>query len=398
MSDGKGQGNGRGRSIRTTRRRRGSIASGPVIAPCPTAPRHPPHPRTSARAAGAGRLVRTRGARGHRRRRGRRGLLCQGSLATDGALRLFLLAAANAAHGRLAIAAGSARYALTFRRGNVEHAASVAPEDDLGRFLVRRVALSPEQLVRAEGARAAAGGELVGALLSERLVAPADIAALLTDHGASLVGRALAVEAGSWSTGVAPPPSAFPLGNPYAMACAAVRAVDAAGAERRLGARAHRAASRVVARVRVEELRLAPQEARLVGLFDGRSPAEIAAAQPADAATILRVALLLAEAELLAFGEVRATSVTASPTASPSVSHGAGHPERSAAGGGAGVERRRFDGGAKSKDERDDRERCPPRRVASATPPHRHPHGSTQPEPRPCSAGSTARTTSRSSA
>ena len=246
------------------------------------------------------------------------GLPREGSLAGDGALRLFLLAAANQAHGRLTLASGQARYALTFRRGTVEHATSAAVEDELGRFLVRRTALSPEQLVRAEGARAAAGGELVAALLSERLVSPADVARLLGEHGAALVGRALALEAGSWTwePGAAPPPSAFPLGNPYAMACAAVRALDAAGAERRLGDRANRAASRVVGRVRVEDLRLASQEARVTGLFDGRSPAEIAAAQPADVTTVLRVALLLAEAELLAFGAPRTAASAVGSSAS----------------------------------------------------------------------------------
>lgn len=262
------------------------------------------------------------------------GLPREGSLAGDGALRLFLLAAACQAHGRLTLASGPARYALTFRRGTVEHAASGAVEDELGRFLVRRTALSPEQLVRAEGARASAGGELVTALLSERLVAPADVARLLGDHGAALVGRALALEAGTWSwePGAAPPPTAFPLGNPYAMACAAVRALDAGGAARRLGDRANRGASRVGGRMRVEDLRLAPQEARVTSLFDGRSPAEIAVAQPADAATVLRVALLLAEAELLAFGEVRAAPRAAESSPRPSE---AAHLERSDVGSAA---------------------------------------------------------------
>ncbi|ABS24500.1 DnaJ domain-containing protein [Anaeromyxobacter sp. Fw109-5] len=252
------------------------------------------------------------------------GLAREGSLRAEGALHLFLLAAANQAHGRLALASGPVRYALTFRRGTVEHVASAAPEDGLGRFLVRRGALTPEQLVRADGA-CAPGGDLVATLVAERLLAPSDVAALLGEHGASLVARALAVEDGSWSwePGAAPPPSGFPLGNPYGMAAAAVRAVDAAGAERRLGDRAGRAASRVVGRVRLEDLRLAPQEARLTGLFDGRSALELAAAHPADAATILRVALLLAEAELLAFGAARASPPRAVPGASASASSAA---------------------------------------------------------------------------
>jgi tetratricopeptide (TPR) repeat protein len=252
------------------------------------------------------------------------GLAREGSLRAEGALHLFLLAAANQAHGRLTLASGAARYALTFRRGTVEHVASAAPEDGLGRFLVRRGALTPEQLVQADGV-CAPGGDLVATLVAERFLAPSDVAALLGEHGASLVARALALEDGSWSwePGAAPPPSGFPLGNPYGMVAVAVRAVDAAGAERRLGDRAARVASRVVGRVRMEDLRLAPQEARLTGLFDGRSALELAAAHPADAATILRVALLLAEAELLAFGAPRASPPRAVPGASATASSAA---------------------------------------------------------------------------
>jgi tetratricopeptide (TPR) repeat protein len=71
----------------------------------------------------------------------------------------------------------------------------------------------------------------------------------------------------------------------------------------RLGDREHRAASRVGGRLRLEDLRLNAQEARAAALFDGaRSPAELAAASPGDALVLLRMALLLGEVDLLAFG------------------------------------------------------------------------------------------------
>ncbi len=70
------------------------------------------------------------------------GLAHEGDLATESALRLFGLAAAMQATGRLEISPDGKGYALSFRRGTVEHAASTDPEDDLGRFLVRRGALS----------------------------------------------------------------------------------------------------------------------------------------------------------------------------------------------------------------------------------------------------------------
>jgi tetratricopeptide (TPR) repeat protein len=248
------------------------------------------------------------------------GLAHQGTLAKDGPLRLFALAAALQASGRLTISPEGKAYALSFRRGTVEHAASTDPEDDLGRFLVRRGALSEDGRVRAEGAKAAAGGDLAGALIAARLVNPADVAALLQEHGAALVQRALAVEAGgwAWNPDAPPPPSAFPLGAPFAMLCAAVRALDATTVMRRLAEREHRAAARVGGRVRMEDLRLTPQETRAAQVFDGvRSPAEIAAASPGDTLTVLRLALLLGETDLLAFGASRKGAPPAAAAAAP---------------------------------------------------------------------------------
>jgi len=245
------------------------------------------------------------------------GLPSEGSLASASPLHLLYLAAATQASGRLTISCERARYALALRRGAVEHAASSAVEDDLGRFLVRRALLTPEALVQADAARSAAGGDFAAALVATGLVNPANVAALLQEHGASVVARALAAEEGAWAwePNVAPPPSAFPLGNSLAMLSAAVRTLDVAAVERRLGERATRAATRAGGRVRPEDLRLTAHEARLVAAFDGRSPAEIAAAQPAEATTILRLALLLGETELLAFGAPRRTAAPAPSTA-----------------------------------------------------------------------------------
>ncbi len=236
------------------------------------------------------------------------GLAREGSLAQDGALRLFYLAAATQASGLLAIAAGGREYGLTFKRGRVEHAASSDTADDLGRFLLRKGALRAQQLVQAEAAKPLAGGDLAGALIAQRLVSPADMAGLLQEHGAALVSRALVAEAGSWrwEPDAVPPPSSFPLGHPWAMLCAAARALDAAASRRRLGERETRAAARTGGRVRLEDLRLTPQETRAVALFDGRSVAEIIRAAPAEASTVLRLAVLLGETELLAFGQPRA--------------------------------------------------------------------------------------------
>jgi len=255
------------------------------------------------------------------------GLAQAGALASDGTLRLFYLAAATQASGRLVLALDGKELALTFRRGTVEHAASSDPADDLGGFLLRKGALTAEQLAQAEAARAPSGGDLVGTLIAQRLVNPADVAGHLQAHGAALVAQALAAEAGSWAwePNAAPPPSSFPLGSPWAMLCAGVRGLDAAAVQRRLGDRERRAASRIGGRIRVEDLRLTPQETRAVGLFDGRSAAEIALASAADASIVLRLALLLGETELLSFGPLRAAPppaaarAPATPTANPTV-------------------------------------------------------------------------------
>jgi curved DNA-binding protein CbpA len=264
------------------------------------------------------------------------GLARDGTLAEESALRLFSLAAALRATGTLTLSAqGGATYALSFRRGTVAHVGSTDPEDDLGRVLVRRGAIDEQQRRRGAAASARGGGDLATALVTERLVNPAEIATLLQEHGVTLVQRALAAAAGSWSwkPDAAPPPSSFPLGASLAMLCAVVRALDAAALLSRLGGREGRTATRVGGRIRLEELRLAPQEARAAALFDGvRSPAEIAAANPTDALAVLRVALLLAEVDLLAFGAPRggAPPAPVAPSPKPAVAGTAARPAASA--------------------------------------------------------------------
>ncbi|HET7825908.1 MAG TPA: DnaJ domain-containing protein [Anaeromyxobacter sp.] len=268
------------------------------------------------------------------------GIAHEGALAADGPLRLFALAAAVQATGRLGIDAdaearstGSGQAcALWFRRGTVEHATSSDPADELGAFLVRKGAITEAQRGRAQAASAAAGGDLSAALIGERLVNPADVAALLQEHRAGIVQRALHAVAGRWSWDPAapPPPGAFPLGAPFAMLCAAMRSLDSAALVARLGDREHRVASRVGGRIRLEDLRLTAQEARGAGLFDGqRSPGELALANPADAVVLLRMALLLAEVELLSFGASRKGAAPPAARPPPAERGASAPPERS---------------------------------------------------------------------
>jgi hypothetical protein len=232
------------------------------------------------------------------------GIPAEGSLARESPFHLYYLAAAAQAIGRLSLVSELATYALTFKKGVVEHATSTWPQDDLGEFLVRRGALTAAQATDARELASHAGGDLLAALVELRLIDPAARFAELQEHGAGLVWRALATEVGTWrwEPGSPAPAFGFPLGSRWGMLCDAVRRLDAAGVARRLGDRAGRAASRVGGRVDLAELRLNPQEARAAALLDGGLRlADVATLQGLDAELLRRVALLLAETELLAF-------------------------------------------------------------------------------------------------
>ncbi len=244
------------------------------------------------------------------------GLPWEGPLSKESALRLYYLAAAAQAAGRLTLAGEKGAYALTFRKGTPEHAHSSYPEDDLGLFLLQRGVLRREQVAEVAAVKSDFGGELVGALLGLKLVNPADIFRVLQEHGVALVWRALAAESrtGKWEPGVAPPSSSFPLGAPWALLCDAVRRIDVARVRLRLGPSLARSAVRVGGRISIEDLRLTPQEMRIYGLFDGmRSVEEVAAARPKEVEVVLRLALLLTETELLSFGAERKPEPAATP-------------------------------------------------------------------------------------
>ena len=245
------------------------------------------------------------------------GLAKSGDLATDSAIRLFALAAATGATGRLTVAPEGASFALTFRKGTLQHVTTSSPDDDLPGFLVFRGIVQPEQVAEAANV-AGAEGDLVGALVTLRLVNGSDLVRLIGEHAGQLVTRMLSVEAGSWSwePGAPPPASAFPLGSPWVMLGAAVRALEPASVRRRLGDREQLGVSRIAGRFKLEELRLGPAEARIAASFDGTRLSDLARARGPEAATVLRVALLLVEVELVAFAAPRPQAeTTAAPAA-----------------------------------------------------------------------------------
>ncbi len=237
------------------------------------------------------------------------GLPYQGSLEDDGALRLYYLAAAAQAAGRLDLETERGRFALHFKRGAIEHASSDAPDDDLGRFLVAKGAVNAEAVADAERVRGDLGGDLVAALTSLRLLNPAESFRVLQEHGVSVVARALGSEKGTcrWNPGAPLPPSSFPLGSRWGVLCDAARRLDGLAVRKLLGDRVQRVASRSGGRIQIPDLKLTAHEVRAAALFDGQSsPSQIAAARQPEADAILRVALLLGETELLTFGGIAA--------------------------------------------------------------------------------------------
>jgi len=236
------------------------------------------------------------------------GLPAEGSLLEKGAIHLHYLAASTQASGRLVMSVGAATWALTYRRGVVEHVFSSREQDDLAGFLVRRGLLGAEQAADARQLAPTFGGEVLGALVELRLLDPAARFQELKEHGAGLVWTALQAEGGSWrwEPGVPPPPFGFPLGSRWGILTEAVRRLEPAAIQARLGVRGALAVTRARGRVDLSDLMLTPQEARAASHVDGvHSLEELCTAYPGDAESLRRVVLLLAETELATFGAPR---------------------------------------------------------------------------------------------
>jgi curved DNA-binding protein CbpA len=246
------------------------------------------------------------------------GLPAEGSLQERGALHLHYLAASTQASGRLVLGAEGAAYALTYRRGVVEHAASTREQDDLAEFLVRRGLLAAEAAADARKIAPTFGDDVLGALVELRLIDPAARFQELKEHGAAVAWKALACEEGGWrwEPGVPPPPYGFPIGSRWGLLAEAVRRLDPGSVRARLGVRGALAVVRAGGRVALSELMLNPLEARAASHVDGvRSVEELATAFPADADALRRVVLLLAETELVTFGAPRIGAAPAGPPA-----------------------------------------------------------------------------------
>jgi DnaJ-domain-containing protein 1 len=248
------------------------------------------------------------------------GLPAAGSLNDKGALHLHYLAAATQASGRLVLEIDGAIWALTYRRGVVEHAFSNREKEDLAEFLVGRGLLGAEQAADARHLAPTFGGDVLGALVELRLLDPAARFQELKEHGAGLVWKTLLAERGTWrwEPGVPPPPFGFPMGHRWGLLADAVRRIEPGAVRARLGVRGALAVARGHGRVHLPDLMLNPQEARAAAHIDGvRSLEELCAAFPGDAEALRRVVLLLAETELVTFGAPRIGVEKPAPTPPP---------------------------------------------------------------------------------
>jgi curved DNA-binding protein CbpA len=248
------------------------------------------------------------------------GLAIQGALQEKSALNLHSLAAATQASGRLVLESAGVVWALTYRRGVVEHVTSSREQDDLASFLVLRGLIVAEAAADARQIASGFGGDVLGALIALRLIDPAARFQDLKEHGVGLAWRALASSEGTWrwEPAVPPPPYGFPIGSRWGLLVDAVRRIEPSAVQSRLGVRGALAVARVGGRVEVADLMLNPQEARAAARIDGvRSVDELCAGQPGDAETLRRVVLLLAEAELVTFGAPRLGIASPEPAAPP---------------------------------------------------------------------------------
>ncbi|WP_373048890.1 J domain-containing protein [Vulgatibacter sp.] len=233
-------------------------------------------------------------------------------------LRLYYLLAAKSVSGRLVIEeADGLRHELFCKRGVPEQARTTLPALGLLPWLAGRGILDAAAAARAEAALPQAGGDPVGALIMQGLIPPADLFGHLGGHGQAVLQRLLHCEHGrfTWDPEAAVPAGTFPLGEKWALLCAAGRSLGDDAVARRLGDRIDCPVMRAGdGLVPIERLGLTAHEARALSRFDGtRSLAQLAFEQQGEAAVIYRTGLFLAEIGFASF----ARAVLPRPTGAP---------------------------------------------------------------------------------
>jgi DnaJ domain len=231
----------------------------------------------------------------------------QGNLADVSTVRLYALAALNAASGWLELQLESGRMiTISFRRGAPDHLSSDDPELSLLRFLQMRKVVTAEQASQAELHATKSGMDVVSALFQLQFIPPADAHKLLGEHAVFLLDRAIETARGTFSfqNDAPSPPGAFALGHKWTLLAEAVRRLDPVPLRARLGKQLARRVQRSGGSSigKLEELALTAQEARVHASIDGTRAGEELVEQHGGPVA-LRLLFLLTELKHLSFGE-----------------------------------------------------------------------------------------------
>lgn len=228
----------------------------------------------------------------------------QGELASWPLLYLYYRAASTGQSGRLSLALSDRTLTIDFHRGAPDAVASDHPQDALDVYLVRSGAVSEQALAQLRADPAFAGQELTNALIAARLLDPQTLWTQLVQRAQTLMLAGVIAHGGSFHFDPDAPrvPQAFPMGERWGLLTALVRMIPNVGLRKRLEPVWNRPVMKSGGSVDVVELKLTPQETRALSRFDGVSSlAQLTAAHPTEAESLMRLAYLLRHLEAISF-------------------------------------------------------------------------------------------------
>jgi curved DNA-binding protein CbpA len=220
-----------------------------------------------------------------------------GRLEETSPYRLYYLAAAAESSGQLLLGEGPQGVAIWLRQGtpNAVHCEALRLET----FLIESGSLRRAQLDAAAPFIQRSGGDVLTGLFAAGALNPSETFPLIQQHALTVIWRGLSLEQGpfTFDGSVAPPSSAFPLGNRWQILSNAVRKLDRPAVTRRL---AEHAAQAPLVDGSVSELGLTAVETRALALMDGSHALDALVEHlGVDADVLRRLALLLQEIDRL---------------------------------------------------------------------------------------------------
>ncbi len=218
--------------------------------------------------------------------------------------RLFASLAHAGRTGLLRLEYKEGWYAIAFRRGVPEGAVSSRAEESFGEYLVATRALSRERL---EEMSAAAGADLLVALISSQALDLPTALGHVANHARILIGRALRQHEGRYgfeSEGKLAGAGGAQLGDRWGVLADAVRQLGLDSLSRRLGAYIWHRTLQGTGPLTASQMKLTAQEARAASMLEkGECLFTIYRGAGLDPHVLLRTAFLLWQTGILAFGE-----------------------------------------------------------------------------------------------